>query len=159
SGDMYEVSWGPVTVPPGQESTQCIWVHLSNASEIKVHQLHDVLSTVSHHLIVYKDDKDTTEQTTPTPCQPFTGALNTTGMIAPVAITKKKDDEITLPDGVAYTFGANQMVKLEMHYINATDTAQMATATVDFFAADPATIHDEASLLFTGSPDINIPAG
>src|SRR5262249_10294377 len=84
SGDKYEVTWGPVTVHPGEESTQCIWVHLSNTSEVKVHQLHDVLSTVSHHLIVYKDDKDTTEQTAPMPCQPFTGALNTSGMIAPV---------------------------------------------------------------------------
>ena len=44
------------------------------------------------------DNSDTTEQTTPTPCQPFTGALNTTGMIAPIAITQKKDDEITLPN-------------------------------------------------------------
>src|SRR5258706_5054685 len=51
------------------------------------------------------------------------------------------------------------MVKLEMHYINASDQTQSATATVDFFAADPATIHDEASILFTGSPDIMIPAG
>src|SRR5262249_46317766 len=59
TGDKYEVTWGPVTVKPGQESTQCIWVHLSNTSEIKVHQLHNVLSSVSHHLIVYKDDKDT----------------------------------------------------------------------------------------------------
>ena len=159
TGDKFTVTWGPVTVPAGQESTQCIWVHLSNTSAIKVHQLHNVLSPASHHLIVYKDDMDTTEQTTPTPCQPFTGALNTTGMIEPMVITQKKDDEITLPDGVAYTLAAGQMIKLEMHYINATDTDQMATATVDFYSADPATIHDEASILFTGSPDVTLPPG
>lgn len=159
SGTKYSVTWGPVSVQPGVENTQCIWVKLGNDSEIKVHQLHDVLSPASHHLIVYKDDMDTTEQTTPMPCQPFTGALNTTGKIQPLAITQKHDDEITLPDGVAYTFAAHQMVKLEMHYINSADTAQMAQAQVDIYAADPATIHDEAALLFTGSPDINIPAG
>src|SRR6185312_7429320 len=126
---------------------------------IKVHQLHDVLGASSHHLIVYKDDMDTTEQLTPMPCQPFTGALNTTGKVSPIVITQKHDDEITLPDGVAYTFAPHQMVKLEMHYINSGDAAAMAQATVDIFAADPTTIHDEAALLFTGSPDIDIPAG
>jgi hypothetical protein len=159
SGTMYSLTWGPITVPAGQENTQCIWVRLGNTSEIKVHQLHNVLSQVSHHLIVYKDDMDTTEQTTPTPCQPFTGALNTTGMIAPIAITQKKDDEISLPDGVAYTLAPNQMIKLEMHYINVSDSDQMGSATVDFYAADPSTIHDEASILFTGSPDVDILAG
>jgi hypothetical protein len=159
TGDKYTLTWGPVDVPPGQESTQCIWVHLPNTAEIKVHQLHNILSPASHHLIVYKDDMDTTEQTTPTPCQPFTGALNTTGMIEPIVITQKKDDEITLPDGVAYTLAAGQMVKLEMHYINASDADEMASAEVDFFAADPATIHDEASILFTGSPDIDLLPG
>jgi hypothetical protein len=158
SGQLYSLNWGPVTVPTGVEDTQCIWMRLSNDTPIKVHQLHNTLSTSSHHLIVYKDDHDTTEQLTPMPCQAFTGALNTTGQIQPLAITQKHDDEITLPPGVAYTLDAHQMVKLEMHYINSTDTDQMATATVDLFAADPATIHDEAGLLFAGSLDINIPA-
>jgi hypothetical protein len=157
--DEYDLTWGPVTVTPGMEQTQCIWLRLGNTAEIKVHELHNVLSASSHHLIVYKDDMDTTEQRTPMPCRPFTGALNTSGMIAPLAITQKKDDLITLPDGVAYTFGANQMIKLEMHYINSSDSDEQAQATVSFVSADPATIHDEASILFTGSPDINIPAG
>jgi hypothetical protein len=154
SGNVYSLKWGPVTVQPGVENTQCIWLKLSNTTDIEVHQMHNVLSPTSHHLIVYRDDMDTTEQTTPTPCQPFTGALNTTGMIEPLAITQKKDDEITLPDGVGYKFAAGQMIKLEMHYINSGDTAQDTQATVDFYSADPATIHDEAAVLFTGSPDI-----
>jgi copper type II ascorbate-dependent monooxygenase-like protein len=159
TGDKLTVTWGPITVPPNTESTQCIWVKLPNAAPIKVHQMHNTLSTASHHLIVYRDDHDTVEQTTPMPCQPFTGALNTTGMISPLVITQKKDDEVTLPDGVAYYLSANQMIKVEMHYINSTDADETATATVDLYSADPATIHDEASILFAGSPDIQIPAG
>lgn len=158
-GEKYSLTWGPVTVAAGKESTQCVWMRLSNAAEIKVNQMHNVLNAASHHLIVYKDDMDTTEQLTPVPCEPFTGALNTSGMIAPIAITQKHDDMIFLPDRVAYTFGANQMVKLEMHYLNASDTDQEVQATVDFFAADPATIDHEAAILFTGSPDIDIQAG
>ena len=165
SGTEYSLQWGPVNVDPGVENTQCIWLKLGNTSEIKVHQVHNILSQASHHLIVYKDDMDTTEQTTPINCQPFTGALNTTGMIAPIVITQKKDDILTLPDGVAYTLAPNQMIKIEMHYINSTDNPLMWMAQVNFFAADPSTIQNEAAILFTGSPDIGtdpktgIPAG
>ncbi len=159
TGTEYSATWGPVTLQPGEESTMCIWLHLSNTDEIKVHQVHDTLTESSHHVIVYKDDKDTTEQLTPMPCQPFTGALNASGMIAPLVISQKKDDLITLPEGVAYTFAANQMIKVEMHNINSTDAVETAMAQVDFYAADPATIHDDASVLLIGSPDINIGAG
>jgi Copper type II ascorbate-dependent monooxygenase, C-terminal domain len=156
SGVQYSLTWGPVDVASSVEDTQCVWMRLANDAPIKVHQFHNALSISSHHLIVYKDDQDMTEQLTPTPCQAFTGALNTTGAIQPLAITQKHDDEITLPDGVAYTFDTHQMVKLEMHYINTTDSTASASATVDLFASDPATIHDEAGLLFAGSLDIDI---
>jgi hypothetical protein len=163
TGDQYTLDFGPITVPGGgvadSEDTKCIWVRLNNASAIKVHQLHNVLSAGSHHMIIYKDDMDTTEQTTPVPCQPFTGALNTTGMIAPIMITQKADDALTLPEGVAYTLDANQMIKIEMHYINATDGDIDVHAAVEFYSADPATIQNEADILFIGSPDIDIPAG
>jgi hypothetical protein len=151
---QYSLRWGPVAVAPSQESTQCIWLRLSNDTEIKVHQMRNLLSASSHHLIVYKDDMDTTEQLTPVACQPFTGALNASGKIFPVMITQKHDDELTLPRNVAYTLAPHQMIKIEMHYLNATDAAIQATATVDFFAADPATIRDEANILFIGTPDI-----
>jgi hypothetical protein len=157
--ETFSVQWGPVTVPVDTESTQCIWVRLSNETEIKVHAMHNVLTDGSHHLIVYKDDQDTEEQPTPMPCQPFTGALNTSGMIAPIAITQRKDDPITLPEGVAYTFAPHQMIKLEMHYTNKGDDSLDVMANVDFFNADPATIQYEAGVLFTGSPDVDIPAG
>jgi len=159
TGDKYSLTWGPLTVAPGAEGTQCVWMRLPNTTEIKVHSLHNQLTGGSHHLIVYKDDMDTTEQTTRVDCQPFTGALNATGMIAPIAITQRADDPIFLPNGVAYTFGAGQMIKLEMHYKNSGDTDLSVMGTVDFYAADPATIQHEAAILFAGSPDIDLLAG
>ena len=159
TGEKFSLRYGPTTIMPGQEGTKCIWMRLSNDTPIKVRQLHNVLSSSSHHLIVYKDDMDTTEQTTPVDCQPFTGALNASGMIAPIMITQKADDALTLPDGVAYTLAAHQMIKLEMHYLNATDAPIDATATVEFYRADESTIEHEANILFIGSPDIDIAPG
>ena len=157
-GDKYTLTWGPITVPPATENTQCVIKKLSNTADIKVHQLHNVLGPGSHHVIVYKDDMDTAEVTTPFDCKPFTGALNPTGMVAPMMITQRADDPLTLPDGVAYTLKAGQMIRLEMHYINSGDAPITAMETTEFYAADPTTIHDEANILFIGTADINLPA-
>jgi len=159
TGEKYTLTWGPLDIAPGEEGTKCVWLRLGNATEIKVNQMHNQLTGGSHHLIVYKDDMDTTEQTTRVDCQPFTGALNSTGMIAPIVITQKADDMIFLPKGVAYTFAANQMVKLEMHYKNQGDEMQTVMGTVDIYASDPATIQHEAAILFAGSPDIDLAIG
>jgi len=159
-GTPYTISWGSVSVASGDESTQCVVVQLPNTTAIQVHQIHTTTSTATHHVILYRDnDPAAVVQSTPAPCQPFTGALNPSGMIGPVMITQKQDDQLTLPDGVAYQFAANQFIRIEMHYINTTDLPLTATETTTFYAADPATITDQADLLFIGSPDINIPAG
>jgi hypothetical protein len=159
SGDKYEVAFGPVTVQPGQEDTRCIQVRLTNTAAIKVHQMHNVLGPGSHHLIVYKDDMTTEEQTTPFACDPFTGALNPSGMVAPIMITQRADDPLYLPPGVAYTMNANQMMRVEMHFINSTDAPIEAMATVELYAAPDDTVQHEANILFIGSPDIDIAPG
>jgi hypothetical protein len=157
SGDKYTLTWGPVTVPPLTENTQCVVLNLNNPTPIEVHDLHNTLGPGSHHMIVYKDNMDTTETTTPVNCRPFTGALNLSGMVAPLMITQKSDDTLYLPPGVAHSLAANQMIRIELHYINTNDTPITLTATSEFYAADPATIHDEADILFIGSPDISLP--
>jgi hypothetical protein len=157
-GTTYSLQWGPVTVPANTEDTQCVILPLMNTAAIKVHEIQDTLTEGSHHMIVYRDNMDTTAQTTPMDCQPFTGALNTSGMIEPLAITQKLNDDIVLPDGVAYSFAANQMIKIELHYINTTDAAETIQGNTTFVAADASTIQNEAGLLFTGSPDVDVKA-
>lgn len=159
TGEKFSISYPTMTIPAGQESTKCINARLSNTSEIKVHQMRNLLGSGSHHLIVYKDDMATEERLEPYDCEPFTGALNPSGMVSPVMITQKHEDPLTLPDRVAYTFGANQMIRLEMHYLNATEADIELTATTEFYAADPAEIDHEANILFIGSPDINLAPG
>jgi hypothetical protein len=159
TGDKYSLTYGPITVPPGMEDTQCVNLRLSNTAAIKVHQMRNLLSGGSHHLIVYKDDMETTERATPYACTPFTGALNLSGMVAPVMITQKAEDALTLPDRVAYTFAPNQMIRIEMHFINSGDAPIEVSATSEFYAVPESEIDHEANILFIGTPDIDIPAG
>jgi hypothetical protein len=153
----YSLQWGPVTVPANTEDTQCVYLQLPNASAIKVHEIHDTLTLGSHHMIVYRDNSGSDAvNMTPVDCQPFTGALNTSGLIEPLAISQKLDDDIVLPATVAYSFNANQMIKIELHYINTTDAAENIQGNVVFTTADPSTVMNEAGLLFTGSPDVDV---
>ncbi len=144
-----------ITVAAGAENTQCVVVNLHNATSLHIHEVHNTLSQMSHHLIVYTTN-DTTEQPVPFNCQPFTDTLNP-AKGAPIMVSQKKDDDLVLPTGVGFTFAANQMIRLEMHYINTTDADMTANATIRFTAMPDAEFTDEAGFLFIGDPDINIP--
>lgn len=155
NGEKYTATWGPVTVAPGTENTQCAVLTLDNATPIKVHQMRNVLGSASHHMIVYRDDASA-PQSTPVDCKPFAGTLTATTSTSPIMITQRHEETLTLPDGVAYSFGAHQKIRLEMHFLNATDKPQLITGTAEFYAAFPEQVRDEADFLFIGTPDISI---
>jgi hypothetical protein len=151
----FTITFGPVTVPPGVEKTQCVTKRLGNPSALHVGTIHNTLGNASHHMIVYRVN-DTTEQTTPYDCQPFTDTLDPTKG-SPLMITQKKDEVLTLPQGVAYSIAANQMLRLEMHYINPGSAAVDLTSTSTLIPIADADFKDEADFLFIGNPDVSLP--
>ncbi|MGZ3423557.1 MAG: monooxygenase [Polyangiales bacterium] len=153
----YTVQFGPITVNPGIEKTQCVVKRLGNADKLHVGEFHNVLGDASHHLIVYRVN-DTVEQTTPFDCKPFTDTLDPTKG-STLMITQKKDETLKLPTGVAYTLDANQMIRLEMHYINATKEAKTLVSTSTMIPIADSDYKDEADFLFIGNPDISLPPG
>ncbi|MDC0742049.1 monooxygenase [Polyangium mundeleinium] len=150
----YTVTFDPVKVAPGTEHTQCVVKRLGNDVLERIHEIRNVLPTGSHHLIVYRTN-DTVEQLEPFDCQPFADTLDPSKG-APVMITQKHEDTLTLPDGVAFTMQPNQMVRLEMHYLNASLSEIDVSATSTFYTMKEADFKDEADFLFIGNPDINI---
>src|SRR5262249_27762813 len=93
----YSVSWGPITVMPGQESTQCVVKKLPNPTAFHAGSIHNQLHAGSHHMIVYRTN-DTMEQPTPFPCQPFTDLAHPEKG-TPLMVSQKADDLLTLPQG------------------------------------------------------------
>jgi hypothetical protein len=153
--ESFTVQFGPITVPPQTEKTQCIVVPLGNPAPIHVGTIHDVLGDSSHHMILYKVAAQTA-QPTPFDCQPFQQALNPANG-NPLIISQKRDDTLTLPEGVAFTLDANQMVRLEMHYINANPTQAATLLTRSTLTTLPvADYQEDASFLFVGDIDISI---
>jgi hypothetical protein len=149
----FSVKWGPYPVPTNFEGTQCVMKRLGNANAIYVHEIHNVLGATSHHFIVYKVD-DTIERPEPYPCNPFTDTLND----PPLIITQRADDRLTLPEGVAYTIEPDQMLRLELHYINVDTTPQMAEATSTFIPMPADEVENEADIMFLGDTNIFVPA-
>ena len=157
TGDgVFTVTWGPVTVPPGEEDTRCIRLRLPTDRPIRVGEIENTLGLSSHHLIVYRlaDGLETTE---PERCDPFVEVLDPTAG-SPMAVTQRAQELIQLPPGVAFTLEASQMIRMELHYINATDEPQELRATTTFFEMPESEFEQEADFLFIGNPEINLPA-
>jgi hypothetical protein len=153
----YTVTWGPKTIEAGIDHTQCMNVRLGNPEQLRVGSIHNVLGGVSHHLIVYKvDDPEVEASTEPYDCDPFADTLNPdSGM--PLMITQKQEETLELPQGVAFTLAPDQMLRLEMHYVNpGVESVEMsATSTMIPIAADA--FEHEAGFLFAGSVDVDVP--
>ncbi len=151
----YTLTFGPIQVAPNYENTQCLVLRLGNPAPIHVGSIHNLLGTSSHHMIVYRVN-DTVEQTTPFNCQPFTDTLDPTKGSA-IMVSQKKDDLLTFPPGVAYTLDANQMIRIEMHYINATASTTTLQSTTTMTPLPDGDYKYEADFLFIGDPDIRLP--
>ena len=152
----FNAGFGPQDALAGEEHTKCVVKRLGNPRSMHVGTVHNVLSKGSHHLIVYRVN-DTVEQTTPFDCKPFTDTLDP-AKGSTLMISQKPDDALILPDGVAYTLEPNQMLRLEVHYINPGASTIPVTATSTFIPIEDAKFKFEADFLFVGTPDINIPA-
>jgi hypothetical protein len=144
-------------VPAFTEKTQCIVARLGNPTPIHVGQIHDQLGNSSHHMIVYRVN-DTTEQLTPFACRPFAETLSP-GQSNPLLISQKKDDLLTLPSGVGFTLEANQMIRLEMHYINASNQTVSLVSSSTMVTVPDSQFQNEASFLFIGDTNFMIPPG
>lgn len=156
-GESFQVNWGPYTVPAGQEDTRCVVKRLGNIDPIKVHEITNVLGNASHHYIVYRSI-ETVERPDPFPCTPFVDTLDPT-VGGPLMITQKFEETLTLPGGVGFSFEANQMVRLELHYINASPSDVVAEPITTFVAIDDQYFTFEADFLFIGEVGFTLPVG
>jgi hypothetical protein len=149
------ISFPSTVVAPGQEKTLCVVTRLGNTAPVHIGAVHNELGETSHHLIVYRVN-DTVEQLAPFACEPFSDTLDP-AKGSPLMVTQKKDDLLTLPSGVAYSLDANQMIRLELHFINASSSPKNATATSTMIPISEQDFRDEAGFLFIGNPDIRLP--
>jgi hypothetical protein len=141
-------------VGPGEEGTKCLKVRLGNSDTVKIGRIHNTLSPASHHLIISAVTDPTETESDLFDCRPFHAAL----IGAPLAVSQKHDDNVLMPDGVAFSLDGNQLMHLETHYINTgTDTVDVV-AESDLYPLVDAGDTQEASFLIVGTLNIQVPA-
>jgi len=155
AGTGLQASIGPIDVPAGVETTQCIVVPLGNTEEVVINGYSINLSEGSHHLIVYTTSD--AEQDDPVNCAPFTGLA--LGTDVPIVFANKKQATWAFPAGIAVDVPANQMIKIEGHYINSTANDLQGTGNVTFVFTPKASSppFQPAGFDFYGTTKINIP--
>jgi hypothetical protein len=156
-GLTFTIDWGPVTVPGNTEDTRCVLKKLGNSGAAWIGALETHL-TASHHLIVYRVP-GTEERPDPYPCQPFLDTLDPESAGAPLMVSQIEEERLELPAGVAFGIEADQLVRLELHYVNYTDAEITVEAAATFVTLRPEEFQHEADFLFTGNPDIQLPQG
>lgn len=150
----YKIEWGPLMAEPGFEDTRCVTKALPTDRPIRVGQILNDLGNASHHMIVYRVTGDP-ENEEPIECDPFVDVLDPTRG-APLAVTQKAEETIALPPGVAFTLQPGQLIRIELHFINATDEPQELRASTTFVELSEDEFEQEADFLFVGNPDIFI---
>src|SRR5439155_7957104 len=88
------------------------------------------------------------ESLSPTDCQSFEGIQQG---IVPILIAEKASTTLTMPAGVAYHFPADQMLRLEAHYINATINALQGQGSVVLTPGAAGVAYQVADIMFCGS--------
>jgi hypothetical protein len=141
------VSIGPILLHAGEENTYCSTVRLPNKLDSNVIEIHSELAPGSHHLVLYRSS-ETTESLTPTPCKSFEGI--TTGIV-PIFIAETLATTLALPKDVAYHFVPGEMVRIEAHYINATQNDIMGQGKVTLTPGTGGATYQQADIMFCGS--------
>ena len=157
----FQLTWGPrLAVPAGRENIECVMLRLGNETPLKVNQIQNHLGPASHHFIIYKvpESAGMNEQPNPLPCQSIDNLVNPNNGV-PLMITQKFDETLMLPQGVAFELEANQLIRLEMHYINTSDEPLDIQATTTFIPIAESEFENAADFLFAGNIDVDLPPG
>ncbi|HKP57648.1 MAG TPA: hypothetical protein VJV78_13045 [Polyangiales bacterium] len=141
-------------VQPGDEDTQCMQVTVPGTEAVSITRVHNTLSPGSHHFILTAMNDAAAKEAPLAHCAGFRGAIKG----APLTITQKHDDQIQLPEGIAYKLAAKQILHLELHYINTSDKAMDIVGSANLYPAPAGANLQEAAVLLVGTADINVPA-
>jgi hypothetical protein len=147
TGGPFTVQIGPYDVAGGSETTNCVTVRMPITTDVDVTQIDTNLTLGGHHLILYRSTA-TTESTTPSPCGSLSGI--TQGDV-PLVISQNASSSLALPTGVAYHFTAGQMVRLEMHFLNAQQMTVPVTGVVTFTPGASGGTYQKADIMFIGT--------
>lgn len=148
------------TVAAGGEVLRCKFVTMpADRGEIDVPKMAHHYTEGSHHFLVYRTDLDQMPAggDVLTDCSETGSDPWMSHVRGVVYAAQAPDGEFDFPAGVAAKFKPGEVLLVQTHYLNTTTSDLAAHLSVSFDFADPATITDEAGVLFFYNPAIYVP--
>jgi hypothetical protein len=144
-----------ITLAPGEETTKCWYFQTPNTADLGVRRWESVMTPGSHHMIVYFSDEMQEEPGTITEDCGITGGGGGLGAVWTYSAQDPEADQM-LPEGVGMPVKAGQYGFIQMHYLNASDTAVdvHVTLNVDTYAEGTEYIHAAPYITFHYTLDI-----
>ncbi len=147
-----------VTVPAGGEIHKCKYVRAPDAESYVVTMAHEY-SPGSHHLLVFRTDKDKLQPGEDATVDCNEGALSPMKHVRGILYGSQEAKQSgTLPQGIGLYLKPNEVLLVQAHYLNATAKPIDAKIAVDFKTAPADTIAHRAGVLFFYDPFIYVPA-
>jgi Copper type II ascorbate-dependent monooxygenase, C-terminal domain len=130
AGTGIQIQTKPFTVMPGQELFKCYHAQIPLDTELDVAEFESVMSTGSHHFILYRADGDTAPLDTVTD-----GGCSGNFSTSWVYSSGQPHYGFKNPPGVAMVLNAKQRVGFDMHYLNTTSAPINAVVTLNMLFA------------------------
>ncbi len=149
-----QLTIGPLEVPAGEERYLCKVARLPNAEPLDVIALEHSASTSMHHFNIWgllagpeEAEGDCDEL----------WAETSMDLASPLYASQEPYFYGEFPDGVAGQFPADQLVLIEYHVINPTQTVMIVEGTFNAWAAEPGTIETYANGIYGSIDEITLP--
>ncbi|MET0384865.1 MAG: hypothetical protein ABW321_02845 [Polyangiales bacterium] len=146
-----------VEVPPGGEMLRCIYAQIpTDRGVVAVPFVESHYTPGSHHLLAYRSNLTEIPEgnTGVWDCDDGAWQVNMRGSYYEA---QRPDEEHRLPDGIAHKFQPGEVLIVQAHYINASDTELKAHVEMTLHPSDPAEVKEEAGTIFFNNARINLP--
>jgi len=154
SGELVELIGREWTVAPGQELYKCIGIRVDR--DMYIHQFETANPLGEHHAVLTVTDQ--------------LGGLGGTQLgeydcsvltvdLQMLYASGVGTDTLALPEGIALPVRAGQYLHLNLHLFNTTDTEISTRSAILAKLVSPVPAERQAEMVFTGTFDINVPAG
>jgi hypothetical protein len=131
------------SVAAAAETTQCMVLDLGNNAPVHVGGIKATFGSAVYEVRI--GAAIGTAQPTPSPCTPF--ADIDSAAVRPLVLARSAADELLFPTGVGYALDAHQLLRFEVHAVNAGAAAANVSVSATLTIVPDATFQHEAGLL------------
>jgi hypothetical protein len=145
-----------MTIAAGMETTQCQFVKMPPGHAYLIAADHEYTAG-SHHMLLYRTDLTKIDNPNLQDCYEGSIMSHVRGVLYG---SQEPKGSMTLPEGVGYDVQPEEVLLLQVHYLNASTSPLQSKVTVTLHTiTDAKKIQNLAGVLFYYNPFIDVPAG